>query len=234
MKKFIVIAFMALVSSAFADSRYVIVSHEGRDNSILTQPSYEMPEGKALLKSLKRVCASRFNRCEFWNENSQGVLVLCRFQEDKSAWVYVDECGKPLYIEGCRGGTFFNRIYLVEKPVKQPVVIQKEPQAIPQREYQEFYPEQRFDQPCTAPMYIEREMSCESRRPMFQSRDRCHQFRTQRSCNYGWQRPPEIRARARGPMQVRMNSSNCQPMPRTNNNCSSIMRQGGNSQFRGR
>ena len=216
MKKFIVIASMALlVVNVFADERYVIVSREGRDNSILCQPSYEIKEGRVFLKSLKRVCASRFNGCEFWNENSKGILVLCRFQEDKSAWVYIDKYGKPLYLEGCRGGTFFNRICLLEEP-ERPVAVQQEPQVV-QKECQEFYPDTPPMQACE-----ERESFCEPDQPMFQGRN-CGQFQRRQSCNYGY-RPPMFRERTCRPMPMRMNR-NCPPM---------MMRRSGCSQFRGR
>ncbi len=103
--------------STKADDRFDIVTLNGRDNSIVSQPPYDTPEGQDLLKKLERISAHQFDGKQFWNENSKGVMVLCRFNPEKTAYVYVDNDGTPLYIEGCRMYTFFNRILVLDKPV---------------------------------------------------------------------------------------------------------------------
>ncbi len=103
--------------STKADDRFDIVTLNGRDNSIVSQPPYDTPEGQDLLKKLERISAHQFDGRQFWNENSKGVMVLCRFNPEKTAYVYVDTDGTPLYIEGCRMYTFFNRILVLDKPV---------------------------------------------------------------------------------------------------------------------
>ena len=116
--KFLVIGIVTCVCAcAWTDDRFDIVSKVGRNNSIMTQPSYETEEGKALFNKLERVSAHRFDGKQFWNENSKKVLVLCWFNPKKEAYVFVDKDGTALFIEGCRDYTFFNRILVIDRPL---------------------------------------------------------------------------------------------------------------------
>lgn len=106
---------------AKADPRYVIVERSGQQIK-WAQPSYETLEGKRNVESFRRVPADKWNGCDFWNENSKGLAVRCGFRSDRSATVIVDQNEEPVYIVGCRGGTFFNRIKLIRKEVRVPEV----------------------------------------------------------------------------------------------------------------
>lgn len=178
----IVIGVFLPLSYSKADDRYDIVSLDGRDNSIMTQPSYEVVEGQEFLKRLTRVSAHRFDSSCFWNENSKGVLVLCKFNPKKTAFVFVDDRGCPLYLEGCRGGTFFNRIQLVVEEKKVVVVV----------------PEPRCEDTPEIPMY--QPQYCPPPRPMVYRQYYCPPCPPQQRIMY--RRPPPVRQICRPPMRI--------------------------------
>lgn len=117
----------SLVVSAKADPRYIIIEKVGRSGVEWAQPSYLTVEGQRNVKAFHRASSHQFDGEDFWNENSKGLGVKCGFRADKSATVLVDANGEPVYLVGCRGGTFYNRIKLIRpeaprqvRPVVQP------------------------------------------------------------------------------------------------------------------
>ena len=152
MKRFFcVMVMLFFASNILADDRFDIWrDKEGKkgvvEGVVFGQPSYEIDEGKRCVESLTPVpaveCeATGFGTFEFANENSKGQPIRCRFNPSKSAIVFVDGTGEPLYIKGCRDGSFCNRIRVIRKKVPKVVEVERVPYPPPRAVCEERFPE---------------------------------------------------------------------------------------------
>ena len=153
MKRFFCVVVVVVVFTTvnvWADGRFDIWrDREGKKGVVelvFGQPSYETEEGKRCVASLTPVpaveCeATGFGTFEFANENSKGQPIRCRFNPSKSAIVFVDGTGEPLYIKGCRDGNFCNRIRVIRKKVTKVSEVEKVPCPPPRVVCEERIPE---------------------------------------------------------------------------------------------